>query len=101
METATLISYSLKKGTPLKEKERFRREFCGYKDQSNHGKYEYHRLGILKTIPHLKPAKSLILIRNSDKKKIISVLKTFGVGYLAWSVLLNKQNSQKLSNLIG
>ena len=97
MKTATLISYSLKKETPLKEKEQFRRKFLGYKDQSNNGMYEYHRFGFLREIPHIKPAKSLIIVRDSDEKKTLSVLKKFGVQYLTWKILLNKQDCQKLS----
>jgi hypothetical protein len=97
MQTATLISYSLKKQTPLKERERFRRVFFGYKDKSNHGDYEYHRLGVLKAIPYLKPARSLIVIRNSDKKKVISILKKFDVKYLTWKTMLNRRDHQKLN----
>src|SRR3989338_1914070 len=97
METPTLISYSLKKETTLKEKEQFRRQFLGYKDKSNNGKYEYRRPGFLRDIPHLKPAKSLIIVRNNDEKKTLSVLKKFGVQYLTWRILLNKQDCQKLS----
>ena len=98
MQTATLISYALKKEIPLKEKERFRRIFLGYKDKSNHGNYEYHRLGVLSDIPHLKPTKSLIIVRNSDKKKILDVLKKFDAQYFVWKILLNKQDYKKLTN---
>lgn len=97
METATLISYSLRKGTPLKEKERFRRIFLGFKDKSNYGKYEYGRTGFLGAIPHLKPAKSLIVVKDNDGKKTFSVLKRFGVKYLTWKIILNKEDYLKLN----
>lgn len=97
MRTATLISYSFQKEISLKEKERFRRMFLGFKDKSNYGKYEYGRTGFLGAIPHLKPAKSLIVVKHDDEKKTLSLLKKFGVKYLTWKILLNKQDCLKLN----
>ncbi len=97
MKTATLISYSLKKEMSLKEKERFRRAFLGYKDKSNHGNYEYRRSGVLTNISHLKPTKSLVIVKNKDKKKILDVLKMFDADYFLWKILLNQQEYKKLN----
>jgi hypothetical protein len=98
MDTAILISYSLKKETPLKDKEKFRRVFLGYKDKSNNGNYEYNRGGLLTNISHLKPAKSLVIIKHYDKKKVIDLFKMFNVTYSMWKIILNKQDYKKLND---
>lgn len=96
METGTLISYSHNKGTPHKEKESFRRIFLGYNDKSNYGKYKYNREGVLNQIPHIKVGRSLIVVNDKDKRKVISVLKQFNLEYFIRKILLNKQDSKIL-----
>ncbi len=96
MQTATLISYTFKKDISLKEKEKFRRLFLGYKDKSNNGGYMYNRAGLLAEIPSIKPARSLIIIKNNDEKKVLMVLKRFNLDYLTWKIQLNKLDAQKL-----
>ncbi len=96
METGTLISYSHSKDTAHKEKEVFRRKFSGYNDKSNNGKYKYKRGGLLNQIPHIKVRRSLIIINDKDKMKVIKVLKQFNIEYFTRKILLNKQDSKIL-----
>ena len=71
---ANLITYSLKKTTP-KDKAKFFREFHGYTDKSNRGRYTYQRKGLIQEIPHLKPGKQTIIIPTKHTQKILKKLK--------------------------
>jgi hypothetical protein len=71
---AKLISYDLSE-LPQWKKVEINRKLFGYTEFSNHSKYRYKREGILKNIPHIKIAKSVIIIKETDFRKIIKNLK--------------------------
>ena len=51
----------------------------GFVDNSNKGSYVYKRKGILSNTPHIRPTRGVIIVRNKDAKKVISVLRHFKV----------------------
>ena len=55
----------------------FKREFIGYTDKSNNGAYEYKREGLLSKISHIKPAKGVIIVKDSDSRKVKRLLKKY------------------------
>ncbi|MDR2700200.1 MAG: hypothetical protein LBC12_05260 [Nitrososphaerota archaeon] len=56
---------------------RFVQKFYG-QDTTNHkGKYRHHRHGLLEDIPHVKLARSVIIVREVDLEKILSFLKVY------------------------
>ncbi len=76
---------------------RFKRELVGYKDYSNMGKYNYERGGLLSNIPNYRPIRSVIIIKEKDKNKIVSLLKRYKARYNIFDVnirenLLNIKN---------
>jgi len=85
---AKLICYTLEKISPTK-KTQFKRDLLGYKDYSNRGKYNYERKGFLSNIPHYKPIKSVIIVKNQDESKIIMILKKYKANYQSFEVIIN------------
>ena len=73
---AVLICYTLK-DAKHDVRSAFKREFIGYTDKSNNGSYEYKREGLLDKIPHLKPAKGVIIVKNSDNGKVKRLLNKY------------------------
>lgn len=73
---------------------KFKRELLGYKDHSNMGKYNYQREGILSKIPNYRPIRSVIIIKEKDKNKIISLLKKYKAKYDVFGVEI-KENLLK------
>ena len=71
---AKLISYNLTNLLQWK-KVGINRTLYGYTEYSNNSKYKYKRKGILQSIPHIKVAKSVIIIRDKDYPKFIKNLK--------------------------
>ena len=51
------------------------RKLYGWHDQSQYGKYQYERKGLLSDIPHVKLMRGVFIIRKQDKLKIIKFLK--------------------------
>ncbi len=66
------------------------RALFGYIDNSNKGKYQYRRKGILSEIPHFKLLKGAIIVRKEDCKKIISVFKKYNVKYLTFDIEIKR-----------
>jgi len=71
---AKLISYDLSK-LPQWKKVEINRKLFGYTEFSNHSKYKYKREGILKNIPHIKIAKSVLIVKKTDSRKVIKNLR--------------------------
>jgi len=65
----------VKKHLPPGIKSRLFQKLLGYKDKSNFGKYTYRRKGLLDSIPHISPARGLLIVRANDVKKIFEFLK--------------------------
>ena len=73
---AVLICYSLGK-VSHDVRSAFKRELLGYVDRSNNGLYEYQRKGLLDNIPHIKPAKGVIIVKDSNGKKVKLLLRKY------------------------
>ena len=71
---ALIIRYLLKKSS-VKEKTRIQRLLYGYKDHSNRGAYNYQRKGLMSDIKYRKIDQRVLLILESEKDSIISILK--------------------------
>ena len=55
----------------------FKRELMGYVDKSNNGMYEYQRKGLLDNIPHIKPAKGVIIVKGRDSNRVKRLLRKY------------------------
>src|SRR3989338_3997930 len=97
MKIGTLVIYSFRKSVKRELREKLRREFLGYNDKSNFGKYDYKRHGLLSRLPHVKLGKSLVIIKNEDKRKVVKILKKYNVTYTVRNILLNKSDSKAIS----
>ena len=75
---AKLIIYEL---TKLEQyhKVLVNRALFGFIDNSNKGSYLYKRGGVLSNLPHLRPIRGVIIVKDKDGKKVISVLQSYKV----------------------
>ena len=84
---AKLICYTLKH-PDHKRRSKFKREFLGYNDKSNKGRYHYHRNGLLGNIPHFKPIRSIIIVKPKDLSKVKKVLKAYKAKLFVFDVFV-------------
>lgn len=69
-----LICYSVKRLKPV-QRTKFQRELYGFKDLSNHGKYTYHRKGLMDSIKHKTIFFTGLVVDNKDAEQVIKLLK--------------------------
>ncbi len=86
---AKLICYTLEKADHQK-RSKFKRELIGYTDKSNKGEYKYERKGLLSTIPHNKPIRSVIIVENKNAQKIIDFLRKYQAQIKTYDTIINK-----------
>jgi len=96
MATGTLICYTLGSGVSSVERNHLRKELLGYKDYSNNGRYSYHRDGLLTEIPSISLVRSVFIIRNDDKKKVLELLDKYNAKYYVREVILEKEDCHVL-----
>jgi len=92
-----LVCYKLdKKQFSQVVRNRFRKEFLGYTDFSNNGKYKYHRSGLLDSIPHNKLIRSVLILKKEDSDKIITFLNKYNATYFVREVRLTEDDIAKI-----
>jgi len=64
--------------TPGRTVNKFCKEFYGQDTSSHHGKYRYHRHGLLDDIPHHRIIRQVVIVKNEDAKKVIEFLESYG-----------------------
>ena len=100
MKTANLVCYTLGSKPTAAERNRFRKQFLGYTDFSNKGKYRYARKGLLSEIPHIKIIRSIIIVRKEDCKQVVEFLKTYNATIFVKTVILTAEDQGYLELLI-
>ncbi|MDG6229803.1 MAG: hypothetical protein QCH96_07545, partial [Candidatus Thermoplasmatota archaeon] len=96
MVTGTLICYTPGSGVSSVKRNHLRKELLGYKDYSNNGRYSYHRDGLLTKIPSISLIRSVFIIRNDDKKKVLDLLDKYNAKYYVREVILEKEDCHVL-----
>jgi len=86
---AKLICYTLGKISSTK-RNKFKRKLLGYRDYSNKGCYNYVRKGMLSKISHLRPIRSVIIVKCGDESKIRRFLDEYGAKYFVFDVNIKK-----------
>ena len=87
---AKLICYTLKNADHA-TRSSFKREFIGYQDKSNKGKYNYKRKGLIDNIPNIRPARGVIIVKEYDEPKIKKVLKRYKAKINSLSININSK----------
>ena len=96
MKTGRLLCYTLGSRPTVAERTKFRKRFLGYTDFSNKSQYKYHRKGLLSDIPHIKPIRSVIIVRNEDCNRVVNFLKKHNATVFVKSVILTSEDKKKL-----
>jgi len=94
----TIILYRIRTKTTKSNTEKFCREFYGYMDKSNYGKYQYRRKGLLDRIPHVKLIRGAIIIKKENCDEITQFLKKFNAEVHVRTIILVKKDKKQLIN---
>lgn len=85
---AKLICYRLG-NVSHKIRSKFKREFFGYLDKSQFGRHIYQRDGLLSTIPHSRPIKSMVIVKNEHEAEVVDLLEKFNAKIKVYSVIVD------------
>lgn len=72
-----IIIFRLPPKTKNTNLSKFCQKFYGQDTSSGHGKYRYHRHGLLDGIPHCKLLRGVIIIKKEDVEKVQSFLRGY------------------------
>ncbi|MGC9058832.1 MAG: hypothetical protein ACP5H3_00270 [Candidatus Aenigmatarchaeota archaeon] len=75
---------------------KFHRKLYGYTDNSQFGKYKYHREGLLDKIPHFIPSRSVIVTKKGYEKEIVKFIKRFTSKVFVREIKLEKEDLRRL-----
>ncbi|MCL4336083.1 MAG: hypothetical protein M1344_02490 [Candidatus Thermoplasmatota archaeon] len=88
----SLIAFRLPPGTENRIMLKFVRGLYGQDSTSWHGKYEYHRQGLLEKMPYRKFTKGVILLREEDVTPVKLYLDQYGAKYYIATVELRTED---------
>jgi hypothetical protein len=77
---------------------KFCREFYGYKDHSQKGKYTYQRKGLLNEMPHIKinHVRTVIVVKEEDSETVINFLKKYDATVYARKIELSSEDISEI-----
>ena len=87
---AKLICYQLG-NVSHKIRSKFKREFFGYLDKSQNGRHIYQRDGLLSTIPHSRPIKAMVIVKNENETEVVSLLEKFNAKIKVYEVVVDDE----------
>lgn len=92
-----LISFKLNPQLKKSVRAKFFRDFYGYEDKSQFGRYHYQRQGFLEkvNIPYIKLNRAVMIIRPENRPRAIAFLKKWG-SVITREVILSAGDKQKL-----
>jgi hypothetical protein len=95
----SIIAFRLPSGTENRIMLKFVRGLYGQDSKSWHGRYEFHRHGILEDIPYRKFIKGVIVIMEGDIPLVKRYLDEFAAQYYIASARLTPQDEKVLKGL--
>ncbi len=97
METAVLISFTLRyENRSRGEISKFYRDLYGYESYSHYGRYRSRKSGYLDRIVNIRYSKGVFMIREEDKRKVVSYLKRRGAIVVLWKVIPSREEKKLL-----
>ena len=94
-----IICYNMKScNLSRRDTDKFLRELIGHNDKSHHGRYTYHKRGLLDEIPHIKPARCVIVVSRKQSSQVINLLKKYAVDAYMRDIILTKSDLKILGN---
>jgi len=74
----------------------FTQKLYGQDTRTHHGKYTFHKRGLLEDIPHIRLIRGVIIVRRQDAPRVEAFLKEYGAEYYVRTVELEPSDQRKL-----
>jgi len=74
----------------------FTQKLYGQNTRTHHGKYTYHKRGLLEDIPHIRLIRGVIIVKLQDASRVEAFLKQYGAEYYIRTIELEPNDQKKL-----
>ena len=91
-----ILLYQFHKKTPHAVVNQFCKKFYGQKTSSHHGKYKYHRKGLLDTISHQRLIRQVVIIKQEDVPLVTTFLHQYPLEFHLRQIILTDEDRQVL-----
>ena len=88
----TIILFRVLPQTTKNLMNKFCREFYGYEAKSHYGQYTYKKKGFLEDFRHIKPLRSVLIVREEDADGIISFLREYNAEVIVRRIELDDED---------
>lgn len=74
----------------------FTQKLYGQDTRTHHGKYAYHKRGLLEELPHIRLIRGVIIVRRQDASRVEAFLKEYKAEYYIRTIELEPSDQKKL-----
>ena len=96
MKRGAILIFRIYDGTNQRVANTFTQKLYGQNTRTHHGKYTYHKRGLLEEIPHIRLIRGVIIVRRQDAPRLEAFLKGYGAEYHARTIELEPSDQKKL-----
>jgi hypothetical protein len=96
MRRGSILIFRVYANTDQKTANRFTQKLYGQNTTLHHGKYAYHKRGLLEEIAHIRLIRGVIIVRREDAAKVEAFLKEYNAEYYIRTIELEPSDQKKL-----
>lgn len=97
MKRGTILIFRIYAKSNQKVTNIFTQKLYGQNTRTHHGKYTYHKHGLLEEIPHIRLIRGVIIVRRQDAPKVEAFLKEYKAEYYIRTIELEPGDRKKLT----
>jgi len=97
MKRGTILIFRIYAKSNQKVANIFTQKLYGQNTRTHHGKYTYHKRGLLEEIPHIRLIRGVIIVRRQDTPKVEAFLKEYKAEYYIRTIELEPSDQKKLA----
>jgi hypothetical protein len=96
-EAGTILIFRMYAKSNQKVANIFTQKLYGQNTRTHHGKYTYHKRGLLEEIPHIRLIRGVIIVRRQDAPRVEAFLKEYKAEYYIRTIELEPSDQKKLT----
>jgi hypothetical protein len=97
MKRGTILIFRIYTKSNQKVANIFTQKLYGQDTRTHHGKYTYHKRGLLEEIPHIRLIRGVIIVRRQDAPRVEAFLKEYKAEYFIRTIELETSDQKKLA----
>jgi len=97
MKRGTILIFRIYAKSNQKVANIFTQKLYGQNTRTHHGKYTYHKRGLLEEIPHIRLIRGVIIVRRQDTPKVEAFLKEYKAEYYIRTIELEPSDQKNLA----